>query len=40
VSRDRLIDELWRDAAAPGTGRGLENQISRLRKTLGLMASW
>jgi len=36
LSRDRLIDELWRDPAAPGTARGLENQISRLRKTLGL----
>jgi YVTN family beta-propeller protein len=36
VSRDRLIDELWGEAALPGAGHRLETQISRLRKALAL----
>jgi len=36
VSRDRLIDGLWGEGAAPGAAHRLENHMSRLRKTLEL----
>jgi predicted ATPase/DNA-binding SARP family transcriptional activator len=36
VSRDRLIDELWREESAQNGGHRLEVLVSRLRKTVGL----
>jgi len=35
VSRDRLIDELWRERAPGTAGPSLDHQVSRLRKALG-----
>jgi DNA-binding SARP family transcriptional activator len=35
VSADRLIDELWGDAPPSTAGKGLQVQVSRLRKELG-----
>jgi DNA-binding SARP family transcriptional activator/streptogramin lyase len=35
VSSDRLIDELWGDAAPPTAAKALQNHVSHLRKALG-----
>src|SRR4051812_35538083 len=35
VSADRLIDELWGDEPPPTAVKGLQVQVSRLRKVLG-----
>src|ERR671933_736040 len=34
VSRDRLIDELWRGAPPPGAAQSLDAYLSRLRRAL------